>query len=608
MGHTIQSVQTVAMIRLRLFKTQRHRHIFVGKHRTLEQTFTQNSFDGASECIPNNSEVAGFCQRPRYYSNFLLRKCKKQHLPTKFAVHDHREYKDNAKFAAQVERKFFHLTARQDVWPIILGAGVVYIGARFLQNYYAAKESGELHKSSKKATTDSEPEDKNSTTDEIWGDTAEFGKITGIMGLDAGSLYSRVSVLSTDTGKVQVVENAEGQRATPSCVGVQPSTDTEEDEWSFLVGTQAETLPHIYAPNVLIGRRYDDEKANAFIKDLQYEDYVKKGIGGTMQVIIGDSGVPSSPELLTSKLISHMRSVASSHLDTGNCSHAYLALPAEAAVSPRVRSAMQIAAEQSNLCLLGASQEPLCGLLGAISSLGGMEKISTGISPPSLVIVCDVGRSTDVSILRIVGADAEHKIEGVGTIPYSQNHVETVHMASDPFAGGSLFDQALVDYIVSDFERQHKIDLRVDPMTAKRVKDAARAARIELSSKLQSEINEPFITADATGPKHLLYDLSRSKLEKLCANSVEKVLNVCKSAMESCENEISDSELQNANLVVLGGMARMPYLVDRLRQGFVEYGCSNLNSIKVEQPEEMNAYGAGLKAAIKLNEIIESEE
>ena len=138
------------MIRLRLFKTQRHRHIFVGKHRTLEQTFTQNSFDGASECIPNNSEVAGFCQRPRYYSNFLLRKCKKQHLPTKFAVHDHREYKDNAKFAAQVERKFFHLTARQDVWPIILGAGVVYIGARFLQNYYAAKESGELHKSSRK--------------------------------------------------------------------------------------------------------------------------------------------------------------------------------------------------------------------------------------------------------------------------------------------------------------------------------------------------------------------------------------------------------------------------------------------------------------------------
>ena len=292
--------------------------------------------------------------------NLLLGKCKTQHLPGKFAFHDHGEYKDNAKFAARVERKF-PLTARQDVWPIILGAGVVYIGARFLQNYYAAKEKWELHKSPKRAKTDSEAESNNNIADEIWGDTAEFGKITGIMGLDAGSLYSRVSVLSTDTGKVQVVENAEGQRATPSCVGVQPGTDTEDDEWSFLVGTQAETLPHIYAPNVLIGRRYDDKKANSFIKDLQYEDYVKKGIGGTMQVIIGDSGVPSSPELLTSKLISHMRSVASSHLDTGNCSHAYLALPAEAAVSPRVRSAMQIAAEQSNLCLLGASQEPLCG-------------------------------------------------------------------------------------------------------------------------------------------------------------------------------------------------------------------------------------------------------
>ena len=181
-------------------------------------------------------------------------------------------------------------------------------------------------------------------------------------------------------------------------------------------------------------------------------------------------------------------------------------------------------------------------------------------------------------------------------------------MESDPFAGGRLFDQAVLDYLVSDFERQHKIDLRVEPMTAKRVKDAARAARIELSSKLQSEINEPFITADATGPKHLVYDLSRSKLEKLCVHPIEKILNVCKSAIDSCENKISDSELQNANLIVLGGMARMPSLVDRLKQGFVEYGCSNLNWIKVEQPEEMNAYGAGLKAAIKLNEVIESEE
>ena len=185
-----------------------------------------------------------------------------------------------------------------------------------------------------------------------------------------------------------------------------------------------------------------------------------------------------------------------------------------------------------------------------------MENNAAGILTPSLVIVCDVGRSTDVSIFKVVGADAEHKIEGVGTIPYSQNHIETVHMASDAFAGGRLFDQALVDYIVSDFERQHKIDLRVDPMTAKRVKDAARAARIELSSKLQSEINEPFYNCRCTGPKHLLYDLSRSKLEeKLCVDPIEKILNVCNTAMESCENEISDSELQNANLVVLGGIA-----------------------------------------------------
>eukprot|EP00943_MAST-04B_sp_MAST-4B-sp1_P008388 g8388.t1 len=498
------------------------------------------------------------------------------------------------------QTRHFHVTRQTEIWPILLGAGVVYIGARFLQNYYAAKESGELKKPRKKEETAGNIKAKKNSAEDLWGGNVEFGKVSGIMGLDTGTLYSRVSILSTDTGKVHVVENAEGQRATPSCVGIQGNTE-EEDASTFLVGTQAESLPHIYAPNALIGRRFDDTNASAFVKDYEYEEYVKKGIGGTMQLIIGESGVASSAELLTSKLISHMRNVASAHIDTGNCSHAFLALPAEAAVSPRVHSALQIAAEQANLRLLGAAQEPLCGLLGSIGSLGGTENI--GMDLPSLVIVCDVGRSTDVSILRIIDANDDHNLKHIGSVPHLEHHVEIVYMTTDQFAGGRVFDNALIDYLVSDFDKQNQIDLTSDPMTMKRVKDAARTARIELSSKLQSEINEPFITADATGPKHLMCNISRSKLESLSRYALDKILDVCKKSIKESEEHVEKEELENAHLIVLGGMARMPSLVSSVKKCFIDAGCIKLNVIKVEQPEEMNAYGAGLKAAIKLNEI-----
>ena len=137
----------------------------------------------------------------------------------------------------------------------------------------------------------------------------------------------------------------------------------------------------------------------------------------------------------------------------------------------------------------------------------------------------------------------------------------------------------------------------------KRVTEVAHNARIELSSKLQSEINEPFITADATGPKHLMHDMSRSKLESLSRDAMEKVFNVCKKAIN--ESEVDKDELVNAHLLVLGGMARMPSLVSGVKKCFMDAGCTDLKVIEIEQPEEMNVYGAGLKAAIKLNEINE---
>ena len=164
------------------------------------------------------------------------------------------------------------------------------------------------------------------------------------------------------------------------------------------------------------------------------------------------------------------------------------------------------------------------------------------------IIICDVGRSTDVSIARIIDADDDHDMEHIGLVPHLEEHVETVYMTSDQFAGGRVFDNAIIDFLVSDFEKENKLDLTSDKMTMKRVTEAARNARIELSSKLQSEINEPFITADATGPKHLMHDMSRSKLESLSRDAMEKVFNVCKKAIN--ESEADKDELVNAHLLV----------------------------------------------------------
>ena len=149
----------------------------------------------------------------------------------------------------------FHVTKQREIWPVIVGAGVVYLGLKFFNNYYEAKEKGTLNKAPEKKK---KPKKKSGPSiEDLWG-SAEFGKVSGIMGLDTGTLFSRVSV-GNETG-AKVVENAEGARGTPSVVGVQG-----ED---FLVGLQAESLPHICAPQQLIGRKMGDDSVTAFIQDM----------------------------------------------------------------------------------------------------------------------------------------------------------------------------------------------------------------------------------------------------------------------------------------------------------------------------------------------------
>ena len=478
----------------------------------------------------------------------------------------------------------FHVTRQTEIWPIILGAGVAYMGLKFFHNYYEAKEKGTL-----KPVKEKKEKKKKKTgpsIEELWG-SAEFGKVTGIMGLDTGTMYSRVAVSFEEGAKV--VENAEGSRGTPSIVGMQGE--------EFMVGTQAKTLPHLYAPQELIGRRVDDPGVVAFVEDMGYAPFVNKGIGGTMQLVVGDSGIKTSPELLTAKLIAHMGGIASANVESGACSHAFLALPLEAAVSPKVHRAMQVAAEQANLTLLGAAPAPLCSVLGAIVEAGGMDEI--GMELPATVVICDVGRSTDITVLRVVDASDDHGLNGLGRLPHAEDDIDIIHSTSAPFVGGRKFDQSVIDWLCNEFKKANNLDLTVDGMTMQRVEAAALAARIELSNKLQSEINEPFITADATGPKHLIASLSRSQLDRLCRGNVDQVTLACKNAMRDALESMPAEDLANAYVAVIGGMARMPALAAAVHETLASNGVTNPTPIELSQPEEVTAIGAGIKGAIR---------
>merc|ERR1711871_1186933 len=328
-----------------------------------------------------------------------------------------------------------------------------------------------------------------------------------------------------------------------------------------------------------------------------YSSFVNKGIGGTMQLVVGESGVKTSPELLTSKLIDQMGSIASANVESGNCSHAFLALPPDAVLSPKVHRAMQVAAEQASLTLLGAAPAPLCSVLGILAEAGGMDEI--GMELPATFVVCDVGRSTNVSILRILDASEDHGLSGQGALPHSEDDIEVLHSASAPFVGGRLFDKSLIDWLCDDFEKANKLDLTSDPMTMKRVEDAARTARIELSSKLQSEINKPFITADVTGPKHLLATLSRSKFEQLCRDEMHQISHTCKSAVMEAAKQMTADDMANVHVSVIGGMARMPALVSTIFKAIESTDIANPSLIDTNEPEEVTAVGAGLKGAIR---------
>src|SRR5437868_1438376 len=378
-----------------------------------------------------------------------------------------------------------------------------------------------------------------------------------VIGIDLGTTFSCVAVM--EGGKAKVIENPEGARTTPSVVAFASSGEV-------LVGQparrQAITNPEntIFAIKRLIGRRYDDPMVEKHKSLVPYK--VVPGDNGDAWVEA--RGKRYSPSQISAFILTRMRETAEAYLGE-KVSQAVITVPAY--FNDSQRQATKDAGRIAGLEVLRIINEPTAAALAY-----GLEKKGTG-----KVAVYELGGGTfDIAILDIG--------EGV---------VEVKATNGDTFLGGEDFDQRVIDYLADEFRKQQGIDLRNDRLALQRLKEAAEKAKIELSSTLQTEINLPFITADQTGPKHLTMTLTRAKLESLVGDLIEKTVGPCKAALKD-----AGLTAQNIDEVILvGGMTRMPKVVDTVREFFGRDPHKGVN------PDEVVAIGAAIQAGVLQGEV-----
>ena len=378
-----------------------------------------------------------------------------------------------------------------------------------------------------------------------------------VIGIDLGTTNSCVAVM--EGGNAKVIENPEGARTTPSVVAFASSGEV-------LVGQparrQAITNPEntIFAIKRLIGRRYDDPMVEKHKSLVPYK--VVPGDNGDAWVEA--RGKRYSPSQISAFILTRMRETAEAYLGE-KVTQAVITVPAY--FNDSQRQATKDAGRIAGLEVLRIINEPTAAALAY-----GLEKKGTG-----KVAVYDLGGGTfDISILDIA--------EGVFEVKATNG---------DTFLGGEDFDQRVIDWLADEFKKQQGIDLRRDRLALQRLKEAAEKARIELSSTLQAEINLPFITADQTGPKHLAMTLTRARLEALVADLIEKTVGPCKAALKD-----AGLTAQNIDEVILvGGMTRMPKVVDTVREFFGRDPHKGVN------PDEVVAIGAAIQAGVLQGEV-----
>ncbi|WP_397595989.1 molecular chaperone DnaK [Silanimonas sp.] len=380
-----------------------------------------------------------------------------------------------------------------------------------------------------------------------------------IIGIDLGTTNSCVAVI--EGGNVKVIENAEGDRTTPSIVAFTKDGET-------IVGAsakrQAVTNPKntFYAVKRLIGRRFTDAEVK---KDL---DLVPYGIfaheNGDAWVATAD-GKKMAPQQISAEVLGKMKKTAEAYLGE-TVTEAVITVPAY--FNDSQRQATKDAGRIAGLEVKRIINEPTAAALAY-----GLDK---GDTKDRKIAVYDLGGGTfDVSIIEIANIDGEKQFEVLAT-------------NGDTFLGGEDFDARVIDFLVEEFKKEQGIDLRKDPMALQRLKDAAERAKIELSSSQQTDVNLPYVTADASGPKHLNIKLTRAKLEALVDDLVKK-------SIEPCRIALNDAGLRTAEItdvILVGGMTRMPKVQAAVAEFFGKEPRKDVN------PDEAVAVGAAIQGGV----------
>lgn len=383
-----------------------------------------------------------------------------------------------------------------------------------------------------------------------------------IIGIDLGTTNSCVAVMEGD--KPRVIENSEGQRTTPSIVAF-------VDGGEVLVGHSAKrqvvTNPEntLYAIKRLIGRRFDDGIVQKDIKMVPYK--IVKADNGDAWVRV--HGQDKAPPQISAEVLRKMKKTAEDYLGE-EVKEAVITVPAY--FNDSQRQATKDAGRIAGLEVKRIINEPTAAALAY-----GMDKKRGD----SIIAVYDLGGGTfDISIIEIAEVDGEHQFEVLAT-------------NGDTFLGGEDFDLALIEYLASEFKKDSGIDLHNDPLALQRLKEAAEKAKIELSSSQQTDINLPYITADASGPKHLNLKLTRAKLESLVEKLVERTIAPCQTALKDAGLTVG----QINDVILVGGQTRMPMVQKVVEDFFAKEPRKDVN------PDEAVAVGAAIQAAVLSGDV-----
>ena len=383
-----------------------------------------------------------------------------------------------------------------------------------------------------------------------------------IIGIDLGTTNSCVAVM--EGGEPRVIENAEGDRTTPSIVAF-----TKDGE--VLVGQsakrQAVTNPTntLFAIKRLIGRKFDEDVVQKDIDLVPYK--IVKADNGDAWVEAGGKKM-AAPEV-SARVLMKMKKTAEDYLGE-EVIEAVITVPAY--FNNHQRQATEDAGKIAGLKVRRVISEPTAAALAfGVDKKGGERKVA----------VYDLGGGTfDVSIIEIADVDGEHQIEVLST-------------SGDTFLGGEDFDKRVIDYLVSEFKKDQGVDLRNDPLALQRLKEGAERAKIELSTTEQTEINLPYITADASGPKHLNIKLTRAKLESLVEDLVKKTIGPCRIALDDAGLKVSDIE----DVILVGGQTRMPMVQKSVTELFGQEPRRDVN------PDEAVALGAAVQGGVLSGEV-----